>query len=267
MHYAVFTKPWPHMPLPDLAQLVRELGFDSIELPVRHGFQVTPDLAVDGIPRAQDRLGREGVVITSVAAPLELTVFQGCSQANVPVIRTMVDIDRGHYHQSEDEAVARLKAKLDWCHRYNVKIGLQPHYGDMISSGVAAQRLVDKVADPSVGVVWDAAHDALAGQEPETSLDAVWANLLIINLKNAFYYRSNGPEAGEAQWARYFTTGPHGLASWSRVVRFLIDRGYRRGICLTAEYTDETNTEALTRSDLAYLRSLVAQMEPAGTDQ
>ncbi len=34
--FSVFTKPWT-MPIPELAELVRRLGFGAIELPVRCG--------------------------------------------------------------------------------------------------------------------------------------------------------------------------------------------------------------------------------------
>ena len=40
--FSVFTKPWK-TPLPDLARLVRGLGFDGVELPVRPGYQVLPE--------------------------------------------------------------------------------------------------------------------------------------------------------------------------------------------------------------------------------
>ena len=40
---AIFTKPWKTLSLPDLAEHIKSLGFDLIELPVRPGFQVEPD--------------------------------------------------------------------------------------------------------------------------------------------------------------------------------------------------------------------------------
>ncbi len=39
----VFTKPWQKLTLEELADLIKGLGFDGIELPVRPGFQVEPD--------------------------------------------------------------------------------------------------------------------------------------------------------------------------------------------------------------------------------
>ena len=41
--WTVFTKPWREAGLGELARHVRELGLDGVELPVRPGFQVSPD--------------------------------------------------------------------------------------------------------------------------------------------------------------------------------------------------------------------------------
>ena len=40
--FSVFTKPWKTQPLVEVGELVKRLGFDGIELPVRPGFQVEP---------------------------------------------------------------------------------------------------------------------------------------------------------------------------------------------------------------------------------
>ncbi len=55
--FAVFTKPWPTMPLPQLGRFIRDLGFDGIELPVRPGFQVEPANVSRGLGEAT-RAGR-----------------------------------------------------------------------------------------------------------------------------------------------------------------------------------------------------------------
>ena len=63
-------------------------------------------------------------------------------------------------------------------------------------------------ADPRVGsryisAVWDAAHNALNGEEPELGLNIVWSHLCLVNLKNAFWRCTTGPEAEDAQWSPY----------------------------------------------------------------
>jgi sugar phosphate isomerase/epimerase len=117
-------------------------------------------------------------------------------------------------------------------------------------------RLLDRVSSDCVGAVWDAAHDALAGQQPEYGLDIVWSHLAMVNLKNAYWIRSNGPESLQAEWSRHFTTGRHGMASWPRIAETLKAKNYSGAVCLTAQYTDVRNTERYVAEDLAYAKSL-----------
>ena len=42
IQFTLFTKPW-RTPIPELASMVADLGFDGVELPVRPGYPVNPD--------------------------------------------------------------------------------------------------------------------------------------------------------------------------------------------------------------------------------
>jgi sugar phosphate isomerase/epimerase len=107
-----------------------------------------------------------------------------------------------------------------------------------------------------VAAVWDTAHEALNGGLPDLALDAIWPHLCMVNLKNAFWQRANGPEAAHAEWRMYWTSGPHGLADWPRVIEELKRRAYEGVVCLTAEYSDQTIVERLAAEDLVFAKSL-----------
>ncbi|HEV2472857.1 MAG TPA: hypothetical protein VGS41_09345, partial [Chthonomonadales bacterium] len=68
------------MPLRELAIHVRELGFDSIELPVRPGYQVEPDEVQHALPAAAKVLTVEGISIASVAGPLDEPTIAACAE-------------------------------------------------------------------------------------------------------------------------------------------------------------------------------------------
>jgi hypothetical protein len=80
----------------------------------------------------------------------------------------------------------------------------------------------------------------------------------MVNLKNAFWRRRNGPEADHAQWDTYWTSGRQGLASWPRVAAELKRRHWRGVLCLSAEYSDHDAVNRLIVDDLAFARSLFA---------
>lgn len=257
--FTVFTKPWPDLEVSQLIDLVADLGFDGVELPVRPGFQVEPTSAEAELPKVAQAFRDAGLEIASVASSLDESIFAACAEGAIPVIRIMAPVRRGEYLASEAALREQLAASLSLCERYGVTIGVQEHYGDFVSNAVGLRSLLAGFDPGRVGAVWDAAHDALAGLAPETGLEVVWDQLVMANLKNAYYERTNGPEADTAAWRCHFTTGPQGMASWPRAIAELVRRDYRGVICLTAEYDEPADVAALVRQDLAYARELLAQ--------
>lgn len=270
VQFSVFTKPWRSLEPVRLAQMVRGWGFDGIEFPLRPGYQVEPSRAEQDLPKLARTLQAEGVSIFSVASSLDEQVFAACADADVPLIRIMVPIAREQgYLASEVEAVKRLEIALVHAERYQVSIGVQQHYGDCVPNAFGLVRIVERLHHPLLKSVWDAAHDALAGIEPEYGLELVRSSLGMVNLKNAYYVRTNGPEAEGAEWTRYFTTGPHGLASWTRVAKTLARFQYQGVVCLTAEYDAASAVDVLVAQDICYARDTFRRAyagEAAGRD-
>ena len=60
---------------------------------------------------------------------------------------------------------------------------------------VGMRELVKNYDPQTIAIVWDAAHEALNGGLPDLALDVVWPHLCMVNLKNAYWRRVNGPEA------------------------------------------------------------------------
>lgn len=255
--YSVFTKPWKTQSIDELGRFVSSLGFDGIEFPLRKGYQVMPENAEKGLPELASKMKDYGVEITSVASSTDEKVFAGCAKAGIPIIRIMVSIDPTiGYMASEAKAKKELESIIPLCERYGVKVGIQHHCGWDVQSAMGLLHLIEDFEPKYIGAIWDAAHSGLAGEEPEMGLDIVWSHLCMVNLKNAFYRRSNGPEAAEAKWERYFTTGWHGLSSWRRVAEYLKNKDYKGVLCLTAEYSEEDKVNEYIAQDIAYAKSL-----------
>jgi len=256
--FSVFTKPWKTMPLAELGALVSRLGFDGIELPVRPRFQVEPQNVGRDLPRAARELAAFGLRIVSVAGNADEATMAACAEAGVHVIRGQgSEIGQGPYLEAVAQRQREIDALLPLLQKYGVALGVQNHYGDYISNALGLRLLLAKYDPRYVGAIWDAAHQALEGEWPEYAIDIVWSHLQMVNLKNAYWQRTNGPEAEVAAWRPYWTTGRHGLASWPRVAAELKRRGYSGTICLTAEYSDEPAVERLIAEDLAFAKSLI----------
>jgi sugar phosphate isomerase/epimerase len=258
VEFSVFTKPW-RQPLPELGEIVRAWGFAGIELPVRPGCQVEPERIAEELPRAVATMRNCGLEIFSVAAPgghLGERFIAACGAAGVPVIRIMAPVEGDGYLASESRLQREIERILPWLQQYGVKLGVQNHCGRMVSNAGGLRSLLAPFDSHYVGAVWDAAHNALNGEEPEMAIELVWSHLCMVNLKNAFWRQVNGPEAEVAEWRPWWTSGPQGLASWPRVASELKRRAYQGVICLTAEYSDESAVNRLIANDLLFAQAL-----------
>jgi sugar phosphate isomerase/epimerase len=257
LSFSVFSKPWKTQSLDELGELVRTLGYEGIEFPVRPGYQVEPENILRDLPKATRQLAGHGVRIFSVAGPTDEPTIVACGEAGVPVIRTMARIAPGErYTEAEERYRREYDALLPLLEQHDVTIGVQNHCDRFVNHAVGLRALLQGFEPRHVAAVWDAAHEALSGSPPDMALDAIWPHLCMVNLKNGFWQRSNGPEAEHAEWQHYWTSGRYGLAVWPRVIEALKERAYKGVVCLTAEYSDETLVERLAGEDLVYAKSL-----------
>lgn len=259
VEFTLFTKPWPDHSIPDLAAHVAQLGFHGVELPVRPGFQVAPERVERDLPEAARVFAGHGLRIASIAGPADEPTIAACAAAGVPLIRIMAAIPPG-----VDYLTAVAERQREWDRlvpvlaRYEVGLGVQNHSGRWIANAMQLRHAIKRYDPARIGAVWDAAHNALQGENQDLALDTIWSHLRLVNLKNAFMRRTNGPEAAVAEWASYWTTGRCGLADWRLTAAELNRRGYTGDVCLTAEYTEQQNLEHWIVEDLAYARSLFA---------
>jgi sugar phosphate isomerase/epimerase len=255
----VFTKPWK-MGLPELARHVAGLGFDGVELPVRPGYPVTPENVTQGLPEAVRILGEHGLTIGSIAGPTDEPTIAACAACGVPIIRICVGFgSETPYLEAEANLQRRFDELAPLLGRYGVTLGVQNHSGRAdVCNAMGLRHLIERYDPRHVAAVWDAGHNGLEGEQPEMAIDIVWSHLRLVNLKSAFWRRTNGPEAEVAEWEPYWTTGRQGRANWPRVVAELRRRTYEGAICLTAEYTDEHAVDRLIAEDIAFARSLLA---------
>ena len=254
--FSVFTKPWKTKPLPELAKFIADLGFDAIELPVRPGFQVEPEHVARDLPIAVRVLADHGVQIASVAGPTDEATIAACAACGVPVIRVMASIGPDGYLVTEARVQREYDALIPLLDKYGVTVGVQNHSGRYVSNAMGLRHLIEKYDPQHIAAVWDAAHNALNGEEPELAIDIVWSHLCMVNLKNAFWRRVTGPEAEDVVWKPFWTTGPQGLASWPRVAAELKRREYKGVVCLTAEYSDAGAVDRLIAQDIAFAKGL-----------
>jgi sugar phosphate isomerase/epimerase len=237
--WSVFTKPWSALPAEELGPLVAGLGFTGAEVPVRDTAHVTPEQAEKRLPRFVERMRDAGVDVISIAGDLAESTFAACQAAGVPLIRVMAELGPDGYASSVARVRRRLEDAAPLAERYGVQVGVQPHHGRFVSSALGVLQLLDGLPVDRFRVVWDAAHDALAGDDPRVTLELVADRLAIVNLKNVVNVPADpAPSAVGGAWKPWFVPGPVGLANWSAAFEQLARIGWTGPICLSGQYSD-----------------------------
>ncbi|MDR1901673.1 MAG: sugar phosphate isomerase/epimerase [Treponema sp.] len=271
--FSVFTKPWKTQSLEELGALIRDMGYDAVEYPLRDGFQVEPAEGVKGIIRLVKTLEKSGVTVASLAAGIDVQttdgkgevagineqVFAGCGEAGIPIIRICQSFNRAMgFHENMNALHRRYDAILPFCKKFNVTLGVQMHYGSADIASSYDSYILLKDYDPKyIAAVWDAGHSGLAGEPPRYALDCLWDHLCMVNFKAAHWFRKNeAAQEEEAQWGVNWVPGGRGMGSWKEAVDYLKKRNYSGTICLPAEYSDEPNVEKYAREDIRYIKGL-----------
>jgi sugar phosphate isomerase/epimerase len=261
----VFTKPWQNLEIDDLAELVAELGFDGIELPVRPGFQVEPETIEISLSNAVRVFKNKGLMIYSVAGDFDHRTAVACAEAGVPVLRTMLKLSPDMSYMESVEAFrgdARSIGKA--LVGSGTTIGLQNHCDEFVTSSIGIIHAIEHLAADEVSAVLDLGHTGLDGEMEEIAIDIAWSRLSMINLKNAIRIEDGIDSNGAIQWNRTWVAGREGFTSWDKVVAELNKRSYKFPICLTAEYKDESLNPLVGKAvipplkdDLAFLKKLL----------
>ena len=140
--------------------------------------------------------------------------------------------------------------------KYGLQLGVQNHYGPTVCNAMGLHHLIERYDPRLIGAVWDAAHNASMARSRRWRSISFGRTCAWSTSRTLFGVEFNGPEAEDARWRPWWTTGPHGLASWPRVAAELERRNYSGVICLTAEYSDEPVVDRLIAQDIGYAKAL-----------
>ena len=256
--WSVFTKPWSGLTGDELGGQVAGLGFTGAEIPVRDTAYVTPATAEAELPKFTEQLRAEGIEPISIASDLSERVFAACAQAGVPMIRIMAELGPDGYAASVRRTRGLLEEAAVLTAQYDVQVGIQPHHGRFVASTLGVLQLLDGLPD-HFKLVWDAAHDALAGDDPSVTLELGLDRLGIVNLKNARYLET------DSGWKTYFVQGDEGMSDWSAVFSTLQRLEWTGPICLTGQYSDPAvRVEERLEKDLLIARVTSSAQAPSG---
>jgi sugar phosphate isomerase/epimerase len=257
---SLFVKPWAARPLEHMAAFATSLGVTGVELPVRPGLTVEPANCATMLPEAARVFAGRGLAITSVAAPLEDSIIAACHEAGVTVLRTMPSIGGDEsYLEAESRWRRVYESKLGFLRDHGVRLAVQHHTGDFITSAAGLRRLIEPLPADTVGAVWDPGHCALSGEAPRHALDLLHDRLMIVNLKSPRWVMEGRGPRGDARWRRTWVSARDGMTDFRAVFALLRQRNWTGQLLHFAEYSDEARVDELSREDMAHWQMMLEE--------
>jgi sugar phosphate isomerase/epimerase len=189
-------------------------------------------------------------------------MIRACGDAGAPILRIMVKVPPETDYLAHIEHTRReWDALLPTLEDSNVTLGVQNHKDRFLAHAMHLHHALQGYNPRQIGAVWDAAHEAFAGSDPELALDVIWPHLCLVNLKNGLWERNGVDVLGVTRWKSRWVAGHDGICNWPRVISELKRRNYTGDLCLTAEYTepDGTNVERLATADLMLAKRCFAE--------
>lgn len=274
MQLAMFSKMLGVYPIEKAGEVIKELGFDGVDLTVRPGGHVLPEEVRQRLPEAVRALRELGLTVPMVTTgittpedPHAEDIFR--SAAECGVTRLKLGYWRyagfGQLRRQIAEVQGYLRGVEALAKRYGVWAGIHNHSGSYISAlpAVVAELLKDR--DPeAVGAYFDPGHATAEGGVDgwRMGLDLLAERIRLLAVKSFGWFRETLP-SGEARWQPKLVPLSEGTVRWPEVFTLLRRSGFDGVVSVHSEYQgshswrDLTTEELIeqTRRDLAYLRA------------
>ena len=259
----IFSKHLSKLQYWELGEIVKQLGFDGIDLTVRPGGHVVPEKAQVDLLRAIESIRGEGVdipmittAVTSVSDPLGRFIIAVAGSLKVQHFKPgywrylpNVDIDTRINQVRLD-----LAGLLSIGKAYNIACGFHNHAGDYVGASVWDARMAMEGLDPRwMGYYFDICHATAEGGEGgwHTSLRMALPRVKMVALKD-FYWEKQG-----GKWSRKMCPLGQGMVDWPRFFSMLAAARFTGPVSLHLEYEPADEVAAMTR-DVQFARKQIA---------
>ncbi len=276
MRLIAFTKWIYDKPIPDMAKIVADAGFDGVDLPVRENAGIPAETALESLPEAQKIFADHGLTIdrlvTDIIAPrpdLErlLEMFQSLGITKIRLGGKALRRQREDVRKALDEHRKELAELEPYLLKHGVRGAVQIHSGDTAHATMGlCLHCVDGRDPAALGIQVDTGHLSVAGEAPEFAIALAGPYLHSINFKSIRLQPSVDPKSGKLTWQRVVTPLRDATLDWESVIRAVVGSGYDDSVALHAEYRSpyyryEANEELTTKlitEDREFATSLFA---------
>ncbi|MDB5056855.1 MAG: Xylose isomerase protein barrel [Chloroflexi bacterium] len=214
MRFAFTTLACPDWTTEQVAETAQRLGYNGVELRLLDGAVLDPVAGLDKVVLAVEVIRRHGVDVCALdtsctfnhADPAERArqvaeLRQWISLAQevrVPILRVFGGSGNSNDKASQQESTgwvtSALREVAAQAERTGVTVALETH--DAFSSARRVGRILDDIASPNIGALWDSHHPYRMGEDADVVVGALGARIVHVHVKDA---RRVAPHSNEWQ--------------------------------------------------------------------
>jgi sugar phosphate isomerase/epimerase len=254
--YCLFSKHLPELGWSDVGRVVRDAGFEGVDLTVRAGGHVLPERATEDLPRAIEAITSQGVKVpmittelTSAKAPVAKPLLQAAARSGVRFFKT------GYWRYSSSTDVRAqvaaagdaLAGLTDLARECGIELGFHNHAGYIGAALWEIAPAIDKLDPRWAGYYFDPRHAVAEGGGGawKTATYLVAPRLKMIALKDCLWQK------GSKGWTIENCPLGEGIVDWAWFAATLRGTDFSGPISLHLEYEIPGSTpEERTRRTL-----------------
>ncbi len=262
-----FSKALPTMDWQRLAQSVKRMGFDGVDLTVRKGGHVRPETAAADLPKAVAAIRGEGAEVPMITTelvsaedPVAQPILSAAGKNAIPYFKpgyyryNFVDV-----RQELRKAGDKFRGLAHLAHQCGIETGFHNHAGYIGAPVWDIATVIDPLDPKGVGYYFDVRHAVAEGGVAgwKIAFELVSPRLKMIAVKD--FYWEKTPAKG---WREINCPLGEGMVPWKPYFKLLAQAGFHGPISLHLEYeipgssaaSKEENTLAAAQRDLEFLK-------------
>lgn len=263
----IFSKHLPQTDWARLAQIVKQLGFNGIDLTVRPGGHVPPERAAEDLPKGVEALRAAGVLVpmittglTTGSDPTAKPILAAAGKLSIPYFKP------GYYKYAFKDVRAELdRAGQDFrtltevSKQHGVQCGFHNHDSYLGAPLWDIARVIDGLDPKWVGYYFDVRHAVAEGGAAgwKIAFNLIAPRLKMIAIKD--FYWEKTPKG----WQIRNCPLGEGMVDWPAYFKLLRGANFTGPISLHVEYeipgatkaAQEENTLVAAQKDLKFLKA------------
>ncbi|MFN0110400.1 MAG: sugar phosphate isomerase/epimerase family protein [Blastocatellia bacterium] len=267
----LFSKHLPSMNWQQLAQAVKKLGFGGVDLTVRPGGHVLPELVAEDLPQAVAAIKAEGVTVpmittglTSAKDPTVKPILNSAAKLGIPFFKP------GYYkYQLKDVRRELEKFGADFTglievgKQAGIQCGFHNHEGNIGAPLWDVATVIDRLDTKWAGYYFDVRHAVVEGGAAgwKIAFNLIAPRLKMIAVKD-FYW-----EKSAKGWRIVNCPLGEGMVNWKQYFKLLREANFHGPVSLHLEYdvpgttaaAKEENTIAAIQRDLQFLKAVISE--------